>query len=132
MNISILIGRLTRDPEEVQGLKNKLCKMCIAVNDNFTNSNGEKQTSYFNVMAWNSVAENCLKYLKKGSQIGVVGKMHTRHWEGEDGKTKYVTEVVANEVEFLASKQPEGERPVQNDTPPINDAQPIDDNDLPF
>ena len=126
MNISILIGRLTRDPEEVEGLKNKLCKMCLAVNGNFTNSNGEKETSFFNVMAWNSVAENCLKYLKKGSQIGVVGKIHTRHWEGEDGKTKYVTEVVANEVEFLSSKQTEEEKVGKANM------QPIDDEDLPF
>ena len=101
MNKAILIGRLTRDPE-LRTTSNgiSVTSFTIAVDRNFNNQQGEKETDFIPVVAWRKLAETCAKYLAKGRLVAVSGRMQVRSYEGKDGK-RYVTEVVADEVQFL-------------------------------
>lgn len=134
MNKVILIGNLTRDPdygETQSGIS--FCNFSIAVNRPYNDSNGERQTDFFNIKTWRGQADNCAKYLRKGSKVGVVGSLQTRTYEDNDGNKRNVTEIVANEVEFLSSankSDDSGETArVQRSRPEL---EPIDDGDLPF
>ena len=101
MNKAILIGRLTRDPE-LRTTSNgiSVTSFTIAVDRNFNNQQGEKETDFIPVVAWRKLADTCAKYLAKGRLVAVSGRMQVRSYEGKDGK-RYVTEVVADEVQFL-------------------------------
>ena len=133
MNKVILIGNLTRDPELSQtsgGIP--YCRMSIAVNRAYVNSDGERQADFFNITTWRGLAENCHKYLKKGSKVGVSGYLQTRSYE-QDGVKKYATDVVAEDVEFLSPKS--SDNPYEESAPSkksIKDAPPLEDDDLPF
>ena len=105
MNKVYLIGNLTRDPEiSESGSGLTLCRFAIAVNRNYSSSDGERQTDFFNITVWRALAENCGKYLKKGSKVAVVGSLQNRSYEDKDGNKRSVTDIVASEVEFLSSK----------------------------
>lgn len=136
MNKVILIGNLTKDPEYATTPNGTaVCKMSIAVNRNFTNANGERDTDFFNIVAWRRLADTCSRYLSKGKKIGVVGSIQNRSYE-KDGQTKYVTEIMADEVEFL-SPQSESAKPQANSSQKprqssFADLQPADDDGLPF
>ena len=102
MNKAILIGNLTRDPE--QRMTNggvAVCTVSIAVQRRFANQQGERQADFFNIVTWRALAENCGKYLRKGSKVGVSGPIQNRSYEAQDGTKRYVTEIIAEEVEFL-------------------------------
>ena len=101
MNKAILIGRLTRDPE-LRTTSNDISvtSFTIAVDRNFNNQQGEKETDFIPVVAWRKLAETCAKYLAKGRLVAVSGRMQVRSYEGKEGK-RYITEVVADEVQFL-------------------------------
>ena len=102
MNKTFLIGNLTRDPELTQTPNGvSVCKISIAVNRNFTNANGERDTDFFNVVAWRALADNCGKYLSKGKKIAVCGNIQNRNYETDNGK-KFVTEIIADDIEFLS------------------------------
>lgn len=132
MNKVMLIGRLTRDAEMFEtssGIKG--CRFSLAVNRNYSNSDGEKETDFFNVIAWRVLGENCGKYLKKGSKVSVVGSLQNRSYEDKDGNKRTVTDIVASEVEFLSTKTAESENTQQaNRKKPT--LEPCDDDDLPF
>ena len=104
MNNVVLVGRLTRDPE-LRTTPNGIatCQINIAVNG-LPNQNGERTTDFINVQVWRRQAENVSKYCTKGSQVGVVGRIHTRSYDANDGTKRYVTEVVADNITFLGSK----------------------------
>lgn len=103
MNKVILSGNLTRNPElQTTSGGVSLCKFSVAVQDIALNANGEKETDFFNITAWRGLADNCGKYLAKGSKVLVVGKLKNKTYDGKDGAKKYVTEITANEVEFLS------------------------------
>ena len=103
MNNVVLVGRLTRDPE-LRTTPNGIatCQISLAVNG-LPNQNGERTTDFINVQVWRRQAENVSKYCTKGSQVGVVGRIHTRSYDANDGTKRYVTEVVADNVTFLGS-----------------------------
>lgn len=132
MNKVILAGRLTKDPEfqnTSNGISN--CNFRLAVNRNFVNTNGERDADYFNISTWKGIAENCHKYLKKGDKISVVGRLQSNIYE-KDGKNQYAVNVVAEEVEFLQTKN---ENKTENNGKKSNIVQkltPIKDEDLPF
>ena len=126
MNINFLIGNLTKQPEKIEGTQKSLCKFSIAVKENYTNKDGERPVNFFTIIVWGVLADNCVKYLKKGSKVGVVGKLQPRTWEDADGNKKYATEIVASEIEFLSTKQDNGEKPTTQNN---ND---YDDDNLPF
>lgn len=100
MNSVILIGNLTRDPELSYKPSNDplaICKFTIAINDGY----GDKaRVDYPSIVCFGKVAENCDKYLKKGSKVGVTGKIQTGSYE-KDGRKVYTTDVIASSVEFL-------------------------------
>lgn len=106
MNKSIIIGRLTRDPElRTTGSGVSVCNFTVAVDRRFSNRDGEKETDFIPVVAWKSLAELCHKYLVKGSRIAVCGSIQVRSYEGNDGNRRQITEIVADEVEFLTPKE---------------------------
>ena len=127
MNKALLVGNLTRDPE-LSTIPNgtAVCKFSIAVNRRFADAEGNRQTDFFNIVAWRALGENCGKYLKKGSKVGVVGQIQTRTFE-QDGQKKYFTEIIADEVEFLTPKTSGAGGGDDSD-----EMQPVTDDNLPF
>lgn len=131
MNKVILIGNLTRDPEFAQTSNNvPYLKMSIAVSRKFANANGERETDYFNVVAWRGLAENCAKYLSKGKKISVVGNLQNRTYEDSQGNKRQVTEIMAEEIEFLSPVGEGTQR--QQEQPSKSNLTPVEDDDLPF
>lgn len=134
MNKVILIGNLTRDPEtNTTNSGIKVCKFTIAVNRNYSSVDGTRQTDFLPVICWRNQAENCGKFLRKGSKVGICGSIQTRSYDGPDGSKRYVTEIVADEVQFLSTRS-EG---FPDDTEllekrKVEELQPIPDGDLPF
>lgn len=135
MNKVILIGNLTRDPELSQTNSGiSVCRISIAVSRRYAGADGSRETDFFNVTAWRAIAENCVKYLKKGSKIAVVGSIQNRSYEAQDGTKKFTTDIMADEIEFLSTKnEGEGMMPTHNESnTQVADLQPIDDDSLPF
>ncbi len=109
MNRVVLVGRLTKDPElryTPNGVA--VASFTLAVNRSFTNQQGERETDFINCVVWRKPAENVANFLKKGSLAGVDGRIQTRNYEGQDGKRVYVTEVLAESVQFLEPKGSSG------------------------
>ena len=105
MNKVYLRGNLTRDPELTETPNGvALCRFAIAVNRTYSGSDGERQTDFFNITVWRNQAENCGRYLKKGSKVAVVGSLQNRSYEDKEGNKRTVTDIVASEVEFLTSR----------------------------
>ena len=160
MNRVVLVGSLTRDPDlryTPSGVA--VANFTVAANRPFRNQQGEQEADFINCVAWRKQAENLANYMKKGSLIGVDGRIQTRSYEGQDGKMVYVTEVLAENIQFLESRSsqqrgtsgynpndayqhqaqtqqqpsaPQSEQPKSN--PFQNDGEQIDisDDDLPF
>lgn len=119
MNKTILCGNLSKDVELMTTNNDtKVAKLSVAVKRPFS-----EETDFFTVVVWKNQAENCSKFLSKGSKVGIVGYLQNRSYEDANGTKKYVTEIVAEQVEFLSSKAEEKkqEQPAE-----------IDDDDLPF
>jgi single-strand DNA-binding protein len=159
LNRVVLVGRLTKDPDlRYTQSGTAVANFTIAVNRPFSNQQGNREADFINCVIWRRPAENLANFMKKGSMIGVDGRIQTRSFEGQDGKMVYITEVVADSVQFLESKGSSsqggggqgsyaspGFQPNQNQNPNRNQNQyendpfkdngePIDisDDDLPF
>lgn len=105
MNRTVLVGRLTKNPElRYTPGGDAVASFTLAVQRNFTNQAGERETDFINCVVWKRAAENVANFLKKGSLAGVDGRIQTRNYEGQDGKRIYVTEVLAESVQFLEPK----------------------------
>ena len=106
-----LIGNLGQDPE-TKTLENgkKVTKFTLATNDDYKNGDGQKvsETIWHNIVAWNGLADIAGKYLKKGHQVAVEGRIVYRNYEDKKGVTKYVTEIVLNEMMMLRSTKDQG------------------------
>ena len=136
MNKCIFIGNLTKDPESQKTNSGvDVCRFSIAVNRTYTNSNGEREVDFINIVAWRGLADNCNKYLTKGSKVCVVGSMQNRTYDDKDGNRRYASDVIADEVEFVGSRASNAEGGVSTGTKPAA-ASPIepveDDGPLPF
>ncbi len=160
LNRVVLVGRLTRDPDmryTPNGVA--VANFTLAVNRTFSNRQGEREADFINCVVWQKQAENVANYLKKGSLAGIDGRIQTRSYDNNEGRRVYVTEVVAESVQFLEPKgasqaqgfdpfggpspmgsndygqqrNPQQSGPSFND-PFANDGNPIDisDDDLPF
>ena len=132
MNKVYLIGNLTRDPELSETTSGiAVCRLTIAVNRTYNN-----EVDYFNITVWRTVAENCGKFLKKGSKVAVCGSLQNRSYEDKDGIKRTVTDIIASEVEFLTPKNAQSD--VDDDdvvSAPVKkprNLEAIDDNQLPF
>ena len=104
MNKVFLIGNLTRDPELSETSSGvAFCRFAIAVNRPFANSEGNREVDYFNIIVWRGLAENCGRFLKKGSKVAVVGSLQNRSYEDKEGVKRTATDIVASEVEKIKS-----------------------------
>lgn len=140
MNRSVIVGRLTKDVDLRYTQNGKAVgNFTLAVNRPFKNKQtNDFDADFINCVAWGKQAENLAQYMKKGSQVGVDGRIQTRTYDDKDGKTVYVTEVVADNIQFLESKKSNNQnnepQQQQENNPFESDAEPIDidDSDLPF
>ena len=137
MNKVFLIGRLTRDPElRYTGSNVPVASFSLAVNRNFTNQSGEREADFINIVVWRKQAENVKNYLSQGSQVAIDGRIQTRSYDDKDGNKRYVTEVIADNVEFLGSKASnnnsssdnQGPTPYDFDTAPDTKGTDVDNN----
>ncbi len=106
-----LIGNLGQDPE-LKNLENgkKVARFTLATSDEFKNSDGQKvkETTWHNIVAWNGLADLAGRYLKKGGQVAVEGRIVYRSYEDKKGMTKYITEIVINEMLMLRTQKLNG------------------------
>lgn len=132
MNKVVLIGRLTKDPELRYTSSNiPSASFTVAVNRTFANQNGVKEADFIPVVVWRKQAENVKKFITKGSLVAVEGRIQTRNYDNAEGKKVYVTEVIADNVQFLESKgqrssTSEGEAYVDAPTTNVSDEPYID------
>ena len=144
MNKAILIGNLANDPESrttQSGIAQ--CTFRLAVQRRFANQQGVREADFLTIVCWRQTAELCARYLSKGRRVAVEGSIQTRSYDAQDGTKRYVTEIVADNVEFLGSRD-EGQRSGGFDTPaapaPRMQQAPagnggfteVDDDELPF
>jgi single-strand DNA-binding protein len=138
MNKVYLIGNLTRDPELAETNSGiAVCRFAMAVNRNYQSSDGTRETDFFNITVWRAQAENCAKYLKKGSKVAIVGSLQNRSYEDKDGVKRTVTDIVASEVEFLTTKNSSGDEEESAPRRSSNSGhrsqlEPVSDDNLPF
>lgn len=136
MNKCIFIGRMAADPElrtTQSGISN--CNFKIAVQRKFKDNNGERQADFFNVVAWRQTADFVARYAHKGDMIAVEGSMQNRNYTAQDGSKRYITELIADNVEMCGSAQNK-----QNVSQTVQQAQEtfgagftvVEDDDLPF
>lgn len=139
MNKVILIGRLTKDVElrYTQTNNTAVASFSLAVNRKFVKPGEERQADFFNIIVWNKLAENISKYLFKGNQVAISGRLETRSWDDPNGQKHYVTEVIAEEIDFIGNKNKQNNEAILNSPTPINKNDDTSDficngDDLPF
>lgn len=143
MNVAVLSGRLTRDPEvKVTQSGTDVCSFTIAVDRRFKDANGERGADFISCVAWRQTAEFIGKYFSKGSRIEVSGSIQTRNYDDKDGRKIYVTEVNVEQASFGESKrsgnestyEPTPEPQTVTETPKVQESflPEIDNEDLPF
>ena len=109
MNKIFLIGNLTRDPElRTTPAGVTVASFGLAVNKRFAGPDGTRGVEFFTISAWRQMGENCAKFLKKGSKVGIVGELSSRSYDAQDGTKRFTMEVNADEVEFLSPRGQEG------------------------
>lgn len=108
VNKVIIVGRLGTDPElKAVGNGNTVARLSVATSENWTDKEGQKQerTEWHRVVVWGKLADLCGRYLSKGRQVYLEGRLQTRSWEDPQGQKRYTTEVVANTIQFLGAGQ---------------------------
>lgn len=129
MNDVNLIGRLTRDPELRWSGETAIARFSIAI-DRPMKKDGSHETDFPTIVAFGKTAENCEKYLSKGRQVGITGRIQTGSYE-KDGRKIYTTDVVASRVEFLGGKSSNAESTAQESIDTLEGFEALDD-DVPF
>lgn len=147
MNKVVLIGRLTKDPELrfTPGAGTAVTTLTLAV-DKYNSKSGQREADFVPVVVWGKQAESTANYMSKGSQMAISGRIQTRNYEAKDGTKRYVTEVVATEVQFLSKSNASGNvganhgnnTEYSSSNNPFDDMNfeeditPVDDGDMPF
>ena len=136
INNVVLVGRLTRDPElRFTANGTATATFNLAVNRNFTNQSGEREADFVNCVIWRKPAETLANYAKKGTLLGVVGRIQTRNYDNQQGQKVYVTEVVCDNFQLLEPKkdnQQQNNQSFQQDSMPGMDKRGFNDNSYPF
>lgn len=140
INKVILVGNLGKDPElRYTGSGTAVASFSLATTEKFKGSDGKPQekTEWHNIVAWRQLAEICGKYLQKGKQVYIEGKVQTRSYDDRDGNKRYITEIVADQMQMLGSKDDGGNRgrseSQAREQQPGEDREPdYSDDDLPF
>ena len=134
MNKVILIGNLANDVESrttSSGIAN--CTFRLAVQRRFANSQGVREADFLPIVCWRQTAEFCAKYLSKGRKVAVEGSIQTRNYDAQDGSKRYVTEIIADNVEFLSSKESSGDEAGKHAQGyGVGEFVEVDDDSLPF
>ena len=126
MNRVEFIGNLSKAPDVKQTTSGKnVCSLTIAVNRRYKGADGKTTADFFSVQAWEKLAKLCARYLDKGSKVFISGELRNRSYEAKDGSKRTVTEIIANEIEFLSPK-------TEPATPPVEEWEQVEDSDLPF
>lgn len=130
MNKVELVGRLVKDPEvKLTSNQTKFCSFAIAVDRRFKDANGQRQADFISCVAWKQTAEFIQKYFHKGNRIGICGSIQTRNYEDQNGQKHFITEVLAEEVEFVESQ----EKPQETIQPQAPQEEPTEESgQLPF
>lgn len=143
VNKAILVGNVGNDPE-VRYLEGgtSVARFSLATTENYKNKSGERvsQTEWHNIVAWRQLAELTEKFITKGRQLYIEGRITNRSWEDKDGNKRYTTEIVANSIQLLGKKGDEDGPSVSNSAPasapktesPEIQEQEVEDDDLPF
>ena len=133
INRFIGVGRLTKDPNFIEN-QVAVANFTVAVNRTFKNKNGEQEADFINVVTFRKQAENVNNYLSKGSLVGIDGRIQTRNYENKEGQRIFVTEVVADSVQFLEpkSQQSKPQQTQAKDNPFANGGADISESELPF
>lgn len=132
MNKVFLIGNLANDPEyHVTANGTAVCRFALAVNRRFKNANGQRVADFHRIVAWRTTAENCRKYLAKGKKVAVVGELQNSSYTAQDGSKRVVTDVIADEVEFLSANQQAAASHRDDDMGGFEPVD-VDDEELPF
>lgn len=115
INRVVLVGRLTKDPELRHTASNiPVVSFTVAVNRTYAKNDADQQADYIQCVAWRRQAETVHQYLNKGSLVGVEGKIQTRTYDDQNGQRKYITEVLADSVQFLEPKSAQASRPTES------------------
>ena len=129
LNHIVLMGRLTRDPElRRTGTGTAVASLTVAVDRDFAAAGAERETDFFDVVAWRNTAEFVCKYFSKGDMIAVSGRLQIRPWTDKDGNKRRSTEIIAESVYFGGTKKSGSDNGAAQDFEPIGDP----DDDLPF
>ena len=136
MNKTILLGRLTKEPEIRVSQKNntKVANFTLAVNRKYVAQGEERQADFINIVAYSKLAEFVEKYLNKGLQVCISGRIQTRVYEDNNGQKHYITEIIAEEINFADSQRKVDNTIDTNNTPIVEDTnnEIMQDDDLPF
>lgn len=152
INNVVLVGRMTKDAElRYTATQTAVATFTLAVNRTFKTQNGEREADFINCVIWRKPAENLANWAKKGSLVGVTGRISTRNYENQQGQRIYVTEVVVDDFKLLESKKSKQEEnssssfgnidstnsynaTTSRSDSPFGQSMPIDisDDDLPF
>ncbi len=129
MNLAILIGNLTDEPKLATTPSGvPVCTFRLAVQRRYANAQGKREADFINIVAWRQLGELCGKYLSKGRKCTVKGSIQTRTYDAQDGSKRYITEIVADEVEFLGA--PSGQTGAGG--APQEGFTQVDDDEMPF
>lgn len=145
INNVVLVGRLTKDPDlRYTNTGLAVATFTLAVNRNFTNQSGNREADFINCVIWRKQAENLANFAKKGSLVGITGRIQTRNYDNQQGQKVFVTEVLVENFQMLEPRRASDPRTQDsnnqfqqqqtgNDSEPFNGAQiDISDDDLPF
>ena len=133
MNKVFLIGRLVRNPELRYTSSNiAVATFSLAVNRPFADQDGERGTDFINIVVWRKQAENVKNYLNQGSQVAIDGRLQTRSYDDQNGNKRHVTEVIADNVQFLDTKASREQREVDSDEQSSLNTVPNSEVDDPF
>lgn len=108
LNKVLLMGNLGKDPElRMTTSQMPVCQFSLATSEKRKDASGNfvEQTEWHNIVTFGKTAENCAKYIKKGSSVFIDGRIQTRKWQDKEGKDRYTTEIIANTVQFLSRSQ---------------------------
>lgn len=132
INHATLVGRLTRDVDlKYTNNGTAVASFTVAVDRNFKNAQGERETDFINCVMWRKAAESFANYTHKGSLVGVEGQIQTRTYDNKQGQKVYVTELVVDQFSFLDPKKTDA--PDQPNSKPVDSASEVaHDDDLPF
>ena len=145
LNNTVVVGRIVRNPElKETETGRKVANITLAVPRAYKNIEGEYETDYIPCVLWSGIAENTVNYCKSGDLVGVKGRIQSRSYENDKGEKKYVTEIIASNVQFLESKKddskfesmPEPPAPKEQELDPFQQfgemEETIPDSELPF